>query len=40
MKWARNKYREGLRKKASPKDTGFYPICGEEVIKKCGDRKI
>ncbi len=40
MKWARNKYREGLRKKAIPKDTGFCPICGEEVIAKCGDIKI
>lgn len=40
MKWAGNKYREGLRKKAIPKDTGFCPICGEEVIAKCGDIKI
>ena len=40
MKWASNKYREGLRKKASPKDKGFCPICGEEVISKCGDIKI
>ncbi len=40
MNLANNKYYKGLRKKASPKDTGFCPICGEEVISKCGDIKI
>lgn len=40
MIWARNKYHKGLRKKASPKDIGFCPICGGEVISKCGNIKI
>lgn len=40
MMWARNKYREGIRKKASPQEIGVCPICGEEVIAKCGSIKI
>jgi len=40
MKWAFNKYPGGMRKNARPKDTGYCPLCGGEVISKCGDIKI
>ncbi len=40
MIWATNKYKEGIRKLASPQEKGFCPSCGEEVISKCGEIKI
>ena len=40
MIWAGNKYGKGIRKKANPKEIGFCPICGGELIPKCGVVKI
>lgn len=37
MIWACNKHHQGIKKEASPKDTGFCPICDDDVIAKCGE---